>query len=195
ALALLAPVFLGDTGPLQPRGGSRPGVGQEEAQGRREMPLGADIMDRDGDLAVGLLAQLAAILVLDADGVLPLLRAAGIVDEEDPSGTGESLSHHAPVAMEDLLFVPGALVDELLEGLFGVLDVEQFGREWDPIGSRDHGFDALAFAIADQAAEVDTAPGALGGMPEVVMEALGVIPQPFQDFRSEFWRKGSVHTI
>ena len=122
-------------------------------------------MDRDGDLAVGLLAQLAAVLTLHADGVLALLGEAGIVDDEDPPGAGEGLGHHAAVALEDLLLVPGALVDELLQGLFGVFDVEQLRRPGDAGG---HRFDALAFAILEQAAEVDAAPGELSGVAEEV---------------------------
>ena len=157
------------------------------------MPLGADVVDRDGDLAVGLLAQLAAVLMLDADGVLALLGEAGIVDDEDPLGTGEGLSHHGAVAMEDPLFVPGALVDELLHGLFGIVDV---ARSSAGSGTRlDHGLDALALAVLEQAAEVDAAPGALGGVAEVVMEVLGVVPKPAEDFGSEFGCKGLVHTI
>lgn len=39
-------------------------------------------MDRDGDLAVGQLAQRAAILIPRADGVLALLGKADIVDDK-----------------------------------------------------------------------------------------------------------------
>jgi hypothetical protein len=108
------------------------------------MPVETDIVERDSDLAVGLLAQLAAVWVLDVDGVLALLGEAGIVDDGDPLGTGESPGHHGEKAMKDLLVVPGALIDELLQGLIGIADREEFSREWDPA---DHGLDALAFAI------------------------------------------------
>jgi hypothetical protein len=67
--------------------------------------------------------------------------------------------------MEYLVFVPRTLVDELLESLLGILDVEEFGRPWD---NGHHGFDALAFPILKQSAEVDAAPGALGLVAEVV---------------------------
>ena len=154
-------------------------LGRNSRKRRGEMPLGTDVVDRDGDLAVGLLAQLAAVLMLHADGVLALLGEAGIVDDEDPLGAGEGLGHHGAVAWQDLLFVPGALVDELLQGLFGVFDVEQFRRPGDAGG---HRFDALALAVLEQAAEVDAAPGALGLVAEVVVEQLGIVAKPFEDF-------------
>src|SRR4051794_35379772 len=75
------------------------------------------LVGRDGDLAVGFLAQLAAVLTLDTDGVLALLGEAGIVDDEDPRGAGQGYGHDTAIAPKDLLLVPGALVDELLQGL------------------------------------------------------------------------------
>jgi len=156
------------------------------------MPVGADIVERDGDLAVGRLAQLAAVLVLDADGVLPLLGEAGIVDDEEPLGAGQGPGHHRAIAMEDLLIVPGTLIDELLQGLVGIADREEFGREWDPA---DHGLDALAIAVLEQAAEIDAAPGALRLVAEIVVEELGVDLEPAEDLGSEFGCMGLVHTI
>ena len=140
------------------------------------MPGGADRVDCNGHLAVGLLAQLAAVLVLDPHGVLALLGEAGIVDDKDSLGTGEGLSHHTAVAVEHGLFVPGALVDELLQGLFRIAKCAEFDRQSD---SADHRLNALAFAILDQAAEVDAAPGPLGLVPKIVLEKPGVIPIPF----------------
>jgi hypothetical protein len=72
------------------------------------------------------------------------------------------------VALGDLLLVPGAVVDELLKGLFGVLDAV-VGRERDAPGE---GFDALAFAVLEQSVEVDAAPGGLGLVPVVLVEDL-----------------------
>ena len=83
--------------------------------------------------------------------------------------------------MEHLLFVPGALVDELLHGLFGIFDVAKSSREWNPV---HHGFDALALAILEQTTKVDPTPTALG-----CVEVVGIIPKPFQDFGSELWYK------
>ena len=154
--------------------------------------MGTDIVDRDGDLAVGLLAQLAAVLAVHADGVLALLGGAGIVDDKDPLGAGEGLSHHAAVAMEDLLFVPGALVDALLQGLWGIFEVPEFSRERDPV---HHGLNAFTLALLDQAAKVDAAPGALGLVAEVIAEQFGIIPKSFQDVARQFGGEGLVHTI
>ena len=92
--------------------------------------------------------------------------------------------------MEDLLFVPGALVDELLQGLFGVFDAKQFRRPGDAGG---HRFDALAFPILEQTPEVDAAPGELSGVAEEVLEPLGIVAKPVEDFGGEFWSVGLVH--
>ena len=149
-------------------------------------------MNRNGHLAVGLFAQLAAVLVLHADGVLALLGEAGIVEDKDSLGTGEGSSHHGAVAVENLLFVPRTLVDELLQGLFGIANREELGRERD---AADHRLDALAFAILDQTAEVDAAPGTLGLVSKIVLKEPGVIPEPVHDFGGQFGCKGLVHTI
>src|SRR5512135_790006 len=165
ALGPLPAVLLGATDLLEPLGRTRPGLGHVEPQCRGEVSLGADVVDRDGHLAVGLLAQLAAVLTSHTDGVLALLGEAGIVDDEDPPGAGQGSGHHTAIALPDLLLVPGALVDELLPGLLGVLDVEEFRRPGD---TSHHRLDALALAILEQATEVDSAPGMLGLVPEVV---------------------------
>ena len=92
--------------------------------------------------------------------------------------------------MQDRLLVPGALAEELLQGLVGVGDVE-------PLRQRDaggHRLDALAVAVLDQAAEVDAAPGGLAGAVEVVAEAGGVVGEPVEDVGVEFGGVGPVHT-
>ena len=71
---------------IEPLRGGRPGPGQIKPQGCGEVPLGADVVDGNGDLAVGLLAQLPAVLMFHADGVLALLGKAGVVEDEDPWG-------------------------------------------------------------------------------------------------------------
>ena len=92
------------------------------------MPLGADVVDRDGDLAVGLLAQLAAVLMLDADGVLALLGEAGIVDDEDPLGTGEGLSHHGSIAMEHFCSSQGLWLTNCCRACSGSAMSQEFRR-------------------------------------------------------------------
>ena len=82
-------------------------------------------MHRGGDLAIGLLAQGPAVLPLDADGVLALLGEAGVVDDEDPAGLAKVSGHDGAITLPDgLPVVPGALADELLEGLVEVRDIE-----------------------------------------------------------------------
>jgi len=85
--------------------------------------------------------------------------------------------------------VPRALVDELLEGLLRVLDVES-RREVDAAGER---LDALALASWSS----------LGDRPrsrwlrlvrEVVAEDVGIIPEPVDDFGSQFRCVSLAHT-
>jgi hypothetical protein len=75
----------------------------ESRKAAGEVSLGADVVDRDGHLRVGLLAQLAAVLTLHADGVLALLGEADIVDDEDPLGAGQGFGHHTAIALGDRL--------------------------------------------------------------------------------------------
>ena len=56
---------------------------------------------------------------------------------------GELRGHRGPVALQDGLLVPGALAEELLQGLVGVGDV-QARRQGDAGG---HRLDALAVAV------------------------------------------------
>src|SRR5262249_57132299 len=116
----------------------QPDLGQVQAQVEGVVALGADVVDTDGDLTVGLLAQGAAVLALDADGALALLGEGDVVEEEDGLRAGESLGQEGAVAAQDGLVVPGALVDELLQGLVFVLDAGQ------PFGQRDAAGQRLA---------------------------------------------------
>src|SRR3954454_19256991 len=103
------------------------------------MARGADVVDRGGDLAIGLLTQGTAILPLDADGMLALLGEAGVVEDEDPLGAGEGPGQVPAIPPRQGVVIPGALIDELLEGLLGVLGLET-RREGHPAGE---GLDAL----------------------------------------------------
>src|SRR3954467_8820223 len=106
------------------------------------MAPGGGVVDADGALAVGLLAQRPAVLTLDADGVLALLGEGGVVDDEGGLGVGEGRGHVAAVASPDVLLVPVGLVDEVLEALVGVLDPQ---LRWE-VDTPDHRLDALALA-------------------------------------------------
>jgi hypothetical protein len=146
-------------------------------------------VDRDGHLAVGLLAERPAILPLDPDRVLPLLGEGHVVDQEHALGAGERPGQRRPVPAQDRSFVPRALVDELLEGLLGVL-AGQPGREGDAAGQR---LDTLAVAVEQEPLEVDAGPGGRLGLGEVVGKQGGVVSEAVEDRRIEI-RGISLHT-
>src|SRR5256885_12601884 len=109
------------------------------------------------DLTVGSLAQRAAVLALHADGVRALLGQGDVIKEEDSLGAGEGVREQRAVTTENRTFVPGALVDELLEGLFGVL-AGQALRQTDAAGERPNAF---SFAVEPEPLPRD--PGPAGG--------------------------------
>jgi hypothetical protein len=144
--------------------------------------LGADVVGGDGDLAVGLLAQRAAVLLLDADGVSPLLGEGDVVEEEVALGAGESLRQVGTVAAEDVGLVPGALVDDLLQGLPGSLAVQAVGQG----AAAGERLDALAFVVEQQPLQVDAGPqGGLG-----LREVGGVVAQAVEGRRVGFGSLG-----
>jgi hypothetical protein len=87
-------------------------------------------------------------------------------------------------------FIPGALVDELLQGLVGIGDIE-FQTSGEAVG---HRLDALAFAIGEQAVEVDATPTGLPWAVEVGAEVFRVVVEPVEDVRRLFRGVSSVHT-
>jgi hypothetical protein len=58
-----------------------------------------------------------------------------------------------------------------------------------------HRFDALAFPVLEQAAQVDAAPGELRGVAIELLELPGVVAQPLEDLGGEFRGVGLVHTV
>ena len=70
------------TGTSQPLGVGAPALGQEEPQPDTDRHPGPSQGERDQRLAVGPLAELAAVLALDPDRVPPLLDQRGIVDHQ-----------------------------------------------------------------------------------------------------------------
>ena len=143
-------------------------------------------MDGNSDLAVGLLAHRPAVLPLDADGVGSLLGEGNIFVVVDPFGAGKGLRMAGAVASEDGVLAPGALVDELLEGLFGV-GAGQSVRQSDPAGKR---LDGLAFAVEQQPLEVHAGPPSRLGLGKVIREQGGVLAEPAEDCRIESWGVG-----
>ena len=186
-----ATMLLGHPGPVQPRGVAQPGLGKVEPHRQGMMALRRDVVDRGCDLAVGLLARGPAVLPLHPDGVRALLGEAGVVDDEDARRGGKCRGHGRAITPPDGLLVPGALADELLEGLVQIGD-DEFGREDDLPRER---FDALPLAVEDQPLEVDAGVLGLSGPVEVVAEERGVRVEPIEDFGSKFGGVGAIHAL
>ena len=154
------------------------------------MPLGADVVDRDGDLAVGLLAQLAAVLMLHADGVLALLGEAGIVDDEDPPGAGQGSGHHGAIALQTGCSSQGLWLTNCCRACSGSL-MSRSSAAW------GRGRPSVRCSCVRH-------PGAGRGgrrrsrriawVAEEVLEPLGIVAKPKEDFGGEFWGVGLVHT-
>jgi hypothetical protein len=139
-------------------------------------------MDRHGHLAIGLLAQGTAVLALHAHGVLALLGEGRVVDDKNALRASKGGGQVRAVAAQDLLLIPRALADKLLQGLVRIGDRE-VGRQGD---ARCHRLDALAVAIEEQALQVDAGPARRLGLREIVGEHGGIISKPLQDGRFEF---------
>ena len=147
---------------------------------------GTDVVDGDGDLAVGLLAPRTAVLPLDPDGVGSLLGEGDIIEEEDAVGTGERVGQVSPVAAEDGLLVPGTLIHELLQGLLGVRTRQAVGQG-DAAGQ---GLDGLALAVEEEPLEVDAGPAGGLGLGEVPGEQGRILTEAVEDGPSESWCVG-----
>jgi hypothetical protein len=85
-------------------------------------------MQRHGALAVSLLAQGPAVLALDPHRMLAGFGKGRVIDHKDPIGVGQGFGHRRPVFSRHGRFVPTALIDELLKGLFGIGHRGQGGR-------------------------------------------------------------------
>src|SRR5262249_54196426 len=108
---------------------------------------------------------------------------------EDALGAGEGVGEPGAVAAQDPALVPGALVDELLEGLFGVLAGQARGQA-DAAGQ---GLDALALAVEQESLEVDAGPGGRFGLWGIWGESPGVVAEPLQG-RQIKGRSVGLHT-
>jgi hypothetical protein len=122
--------------------------------------------------------------------VAALFGKGGVVDEEDPVRIGQGFGHDGPILAGHGRFVPTALVDELLERLLRVSHRGQFGRQAHPAGDR---FDRFAFALLEQAMQVDLAPEALAGVVKVGAKTVGVRLQPLEHGRPQRGRESAVH--
>src|SRR5262249_25305003 len=152
----------GNTGRIQAATVAAPLLGQVQLGIEGEDLLRGRVLEGDGDLAVTHLAQGAAVLAGDADGGLPPLWGASCVQHPRAAGADGS-EHAARQAVADGAVLPGALVDELLQGLLVVAGPAVDNAE--ALGQR---LDALAVAVEEQAAEVDLGPAATGEVAEAV---------------------------
>src|ERR1700722_9673895 len=153
------------------------------------MSGGADVVDGNGNLAVGFFPQRPTVLALHADGMRALLGEAGVVDDKDAFRVGECLGHAGTITTQDRLLVPGALIDELLQGLFGVL-TRQALRQGDATGE---GFNALAFAVEQKSLQINTRPPSRFGLWKIIGEERRVIAKALKHSRIQFWCV-SLHT-
>lgn len=108
-----------------------------------------------------------------------------------PAGLASAVAIRARLAPPDGQLIPGALADELLEGLIGVGDGQSGGQG----GLAGHRLDALAVGVLEQAAEVDAAPEGLAGPVEVVAEVGAIGAEAVEDVGGEFGGVGPVHTL
>jgi hypothetical protein len=74
------------------------------------------VLKRDSDLAVANFAKCAAVLPCDADGMLPLLGKASVVDDQHPLAA-QLPSNPLPHVFADKRIFPVALIYKLLESL------------------------------------------------------------------------------
>lgn len=116
---------------------------------------------------------------------------SGVIEQKDPVGVGQPFGQGGPVLAGHGPLIPTALAHELLEGLFGVFDGGQVGRQAHP--ARD-GFNRFAFAFLEQAVQVDLGPIGLAGAVKVGVETVGVRLEPLEHRRLELRRESAVHS-
>ncbi len=189
-LAQWATLRLRNSGPIQTLAVAQPTIGKEQAQVQGVMSARADVVDGDGDLTVGLLTQGAAVLPLHTHGAAALLGEGHVVEEKDAFGAGESLREQGAVATQQLARIPGALVDELLQGLVLVSDV-QCGGQGNASGER---LDALAFSVEEESLQVNAGPLRRPSLREVGGEESSIVGKPGQNSRGKV-RSRSLHPL
>ena len=158
---------------LEPRGrrdartptrrGREPLLGEIELRAEHPRLRPAPQRGRHGDLAIGDLAQGAAVLPRHADRVRTLLRKTRAVEDQD---TGP-LRHRDSQPVPQAIGVPRRIGDEVLKRLIAP-------RLTHP---REHRAHRLARAVTQQAEEVPAEGAALGAMAKCPLERL----QPRQE--------------
>lgn len=94
---------------------------------------------RDGDLAVVLLADLTAVLARHTDRVAAFLGHSGVIDDPEPERATlqQGRQHQILDRVQNGTIIPGGLGDEMMQGLVGGADPAGFD-------TRGHRLDALA---------------------------------------------------
>ncbi len=158
-----APFLVKGDGGGDPRTGAarriaRPRLGQIERGAHRPGAAPGPERRRHGHLAIGDLAQRAAVLPRDADRVGARLRKARLVEDQNAGAR----RRHRPQPLPQDLGVPRGMRDEVLEGLIG-------RRLADPRQHRRH---RLARTVAQQAVDVLPQRHVLRPMTEAVLELI-----------------------
>lgn len=141
-----------------PRRIGGPCGGQIQRGAHRPGALARPERGGDGDLAIGHLAQRAAILPRHAHRMRPRFREARFVEDQNP----RALRHHRPQPPPHDLGVPGRMRNEVLKGLVR-------RRLADPFEHRRH---RLARAVAQQAVDILAQRHVLRAMAEAVLELI-----------------------
>ena len=124
---------------------------------------------RDGDLAVILLAEVAAVLPGDADRMHAFLRNAGVVDHPaaDPAAPLDDRQHMGAHGGQQRVVGPVRLGDEMMQRLVRRLDTPR-------LHARRHRLDALAGAGQQQARAVGPERRCAVGVPERARQSLDI---------------------
>jgi hypothetical protein len=140
-------------------------------------------LQRHRDLATRHLPERPGVLPGHAHGLLALLGEPGVVDNQKAVGA-EPAADPGAQPVEDVLLVPRALVEELLQRLLVI-----FVALLDGLQPRRHGFDALPVAVEEDPAQIGVAPAP---PPRVAQGARDVV-QELRQFRPEFNQLPCIH--
>ena len=164
-----------------------PGLRQVQAQRQGVVAQGCGVVQRHGDLAVVGLAQRPGVLPRDTHRVTTFLRKAGVVDDDHSRRIGQRLRQQLPIAAQDRLLVPVALIDEQLQRLLGIAVP---ARHADALTQR---LDTLALAVQEQTLEIDLCPIAAGDDPEVGSELGDVLLESLANVRFQLDHRCAPH--
>jgi hypothetical protein len=134
-----------------PRRVGGPFLGEIEPKGDRQVRLLVGCRERDGDLAIVLFAELAAVLRRHADGMDALIGKPGVVDDPDAHASAlfdrrENEARHLP---QQRFVRPFGVGDEMMQRLIRRLNAPR-------LHPRRHRFDALAIAGKNETGAVGT---------------------------------------